>query len=95
MTCPTFTASEGAALEAERYGPPHPKVQRTLRQGRKPMNSATLHTGSIVIDGHCDTLGDVLGGALRRFGEVQQAIETDGRPEKRRQIISAHSQILQ
>ena len=26
------------------------------------MNSATLHTGSIVIDGHCDTLGDVLDG---------------------------------
>ena len=32
------------------------------------MNSATLHTSSIVIDGHCDTLGDVLEGA-RTLGE--------------------------
>ena len=30
MICPAFTASDQAALEAERYLHPHPKVQRKL-----------------------------------------------------------------
>ena len=40
------------------------------------MNSATLHTGSIVIDGHCDTLGDVLEG-LRTLGERSSLGQVD------------------
>jgi hypothetical protein len=30
MICPSFTASDRAALEAERYLHPHPKVQRKM-----------------------------------------------------------------
>src|SRR6185437_2126948 len=43
---------------------------------------------------------DVVGGiaflahALGGFGEVEQAVEADGRPEQGRKIYSAHSQIL-
>src|ERR1700733_3561655 len=37
----------------------------------------------------------VLAGTLCRFNEVEKAIETDGRAPKRREVISAHSQILQ
>ena len=40
------------------------------------MNSATLHTGSIVIDGHCDTLGDVLDGT-RTLGERSNLGQVD------------------
>ena len=40
------------------------------------MNSATLHTSSIVIDGHCDTLGDVLDGA-RTLGERSSLGQVD------------------
>jgi len=34
-------------------------------------------------------------GPLGRLGEVEQSIETDGRSEQGREVISAHSQILQ
>ena len=34
-------------------------------------------------------------GPLGRLGEVEQAIETDGRSEQGREVVSAHSQILQ
>ena len=37
----------------------------------------------------------VLGCALGGFREVEKAVETDGRTPERREVISAHSQILQ
>src|SRR5450631_153984 len=39
--------------------------------------------------------GGLLGGPLCRFDEVEQTIETDGRSEQGREVVSAHSQILQ
>src|ERR1700688_3784452 len=37
----------------------------------------------------------VLAGALGGFNEVEKAVETDGRTPKGREVVSAHSQILQ
>src|SRR6202051_2600276 len=37
----------------------------------------------------------VLAGALSGFNEVEKAVETDGRTPKGREVVSAHSQILQ
>jgi hypothetical protein len=44
-----------------------------------------------------DVIGRItfVGGPLGRLGEVEQAIETDGRSEQGREVVSAHSQILQ
>ena len=43
-----------------------------------------------------DVVGGIafVGGPLGCLGEVEQSIETDGRSEQRREIVSAHSQIL-
>ena len=37
----------------------------------------------------------VLAGALGSFNEVEKAVETDGRTLKGREVVRAHSQILQ
>ncbi len=44
-----------------------------------------------------DVVGRIafVGGPLGRLDKVEQTIETDGRSEEGREVISAHSQILQ
>src|SRR6185503_10885732 len=61
-----------------------------LQSGKRHRDLAAVLVQAFDVVGGIALLAHTLGG----FGEVEQAVESDGRPEQGRKIYSAHSQIL-
>jgi hypothetical protein len=74
--------------------------ERGANRRRLPESGKTYHSQRdlvAVLGQPFDVVGRItfVRGPLGRLGEVEQAIETDGRSEEGKEVISANSQILQ